>query len=118
MMVLGVTHMHALGPRVPLAPPVSLSLMTTFIMYSEGIIPPSLPPSLSLSLTHVHHHHPSHHERGTDGEGLRDRGDACQMTKYCLLRLRISFDVLFKCKKRFHFSSVYSALFCYPPPTP
>lgn len=49
-MVLGVTHMHALGPRVPLAPPASLSLMTTFIMYSEGIIPPSLP----LSVPHAH----------------------------------------------------------------
>lgn len=59
-------------------PPVSLSLMTTFIMYSEGIIPLflplSLPPPVSSSHMHVHHH-PSHHERGRmDEEGLGDRG--------------------------------------------
>lgn len=73
MMVLCVTHMHALCAT---RPPVTLSPMTTFIMYSGGIIPPFLPPSL----THVHHH-PSHQESGMDGEGLRDRGDARQMTK-------------------------------------
>lgn len=56
-MVLAVTHMHALAVRAPLVPPVSLSPTATSIMYSEGIIPPSLP----LFLTHVHPH-PSHHE--------------------------------------------------------
>lgn len=36
-------------------------------------LPLSLPHCLPPSLTHVHHH-PSHHEKGMDGVGLRDRG--------------------------------------------
>lgn len=110
-MLLAVTHMHALAVRAPLVPPISLSPTAESIMYSEGIIPPSLP----LFLTHVHPH-PSHHERGMDGVGLINRGNACQMKKYCLLRLSISFDVLFRWKTRIHFITVYSSLFCPFPP--
>lgn len=50
-------------------PPVSLSPMTTFIMYSEGIIPSSLPPSRTFIIIHLI-------MREGWMEGLRDRADA------------------------------------------
>lgn len=105
-MVLAVSHTHALALCPPLhpPPPVSLSPMTTFIMYSEGIIRPSLP----LSHTHVHHH-PSHHERGMDVVGLRHSGDAHQTTRCYLPRLTRSFDVLFRRKTGGFFRSAYSS---------
>lgn len=101
MIVLGVTHMHALSVSAHHSPPpVSLSLMNTFIMYSEGIIllflPPFFSPSPAVIIIHLI-------TRETDGEGLTDREDAHQMTKYCLLRLSIASDVLFRQKSRLHY---------------
>lgn len=63
-----------------LSPLVSLSQMTTFIMYSEGIIPPR-PPRLAP------HAHLSSSTSSWATGGLESRGAAGQMTEHRLLRL-------------------------------
>lgn len=111
MIVLGVTHMHALSVSAP-PPPPSQFKPDEYIHHVFRRYYPSLPPSLfSPSPTVIIIHLIT---RETDGEGLRDREDAHQMTKYCLLRLSIAFDVLFRQKSRLHYCLFVALLLQFP----